>query len=80
MGILEQSIVNFLVTNLARFSLEVNFEVSGPSELLQYFEAKPQSAIIEVEQQLQSSLFFQPQRICDLQDARLSIKVGQLDL
>ncbi|TMS05303.1 Hydrocephalus-inducing protein-like protein [Larimichthys crocea] len=71
----EKSTVNFLVSNLARFSLEVNFELTGPSELLQHLEVRPQNATAEVEKQLQSSLFFCPQSICNLQDVRLSIKV-----
>ncbi|XP_070763174.1 hydrocephalus-inducing protein homolog [Enoplosus armatus] len=73
--IFEQSTFNFLVSNLARFSLEVNFELTGPSELLKLLEAKPQNATIEVGRQLQSSLFFCPRSICNLQDVRLSIKV-----
>ncbi|XP_027128846.1 hydrocephalus-inducing protein homolog isoform X3 [Larimichthys crocea] len=71
----EKSTVNFLVSNLARFSLEVNFDLTGPSELLQHLEVRPQNATAEVEKQLQSSLFFCPQSICNLQDVRLSIKV-----
>ncbi|KAK2841889.1 hypothetical protein Q5P01_012089 [Channa striata] len=71
----EQSTFNFVVSSLARFSLVVNFEITGPSELLHHLEAKPQHAVIEVGKQLQSSLFFHPQSICKLQDVRLSIKV-----
>ncbi|KAF3689156.1 Hydrocephalus-inducing protein Hy-3 [Channa argus] len=74
-GISEQSTFNFVVSCLARFNLVVNFEITGPSELLQHLEAKPQNAVIEVGKQLQSSLFFHPQSICKLQDVRLSIKV-----
>ncbi|XP_076588631.1 hydrocephalus-inducing protein homolog [Chaetodon auriga] len=71
----EQSIFNFLVSNLARVSLEVNFDLTGSSELLQHLEAEPQNATIEVGRKLQSSLFFCPQSPCNLQDIRLSIKV-----
>lgn len=71
----EQSIFNFLLTNLARFCLEVNFELTGPSELLQHLEAQPQNATAEVGRQLQLSLSFCPQSICNLEDVRLSIKV-----
>lgn len=78
MEISEKSTVNFLVSNLARFSLEVNFDLTGPSELLQHLEVRPQNATAEVEKQLQSSLFFCPQSICNLQDVRLSIKVRSL--
>ncbi|XP_040894088.1 hydrocephalus-inducing protein homolog [Toxotes jaculatrix] len=74
-GISEQSTFHFLVSNLARFSLEVNFDLTGPSEMLKHLEPKPQNAIIEVGEQLQSSLFFCPQSNCNLHNVRLSIKV-----
>ncbi|XP_030281249.1 hydrocephalus-inducing protein homolog isoform X1 [Sparus aurata] len=73
--ILGQSTFNFLVSNLARFSQEVNFDLSGPREVLQFLEAKPQNAAIEAGKQLQASLFFCPQSICNLQEVKLSIKV-----
>uniref|UniRef100_A0A3Q3MLA1 HYDIN axonemal central pair apparatus protein n=1 Tax=Mastacembelus armatus TaxID=205130 RepID=A0A3Q3MLA1_9TELE len=72
---LMQSAFNFLVSNVARFNLEVSFDVTGPSELLQHIKAKPQNATIEVEKQLKWSLFFCPRSICNLQEVRLSIKV-----
>ncbi|XP_035521672.1 hydrocephalus-inducing protein homolog [Morone saxatilis] len=71
----DQSTFNFLVSNLARCSLEVNFELTGPSKLLQHLEAKPQNATVDFEEQLQLSLLFCPQNICNLQDVRLNIKV-----
>ncbi|XP_029289106.1 hydrocephalus-inducing protein homolog [Cottoperca gobio] len=74
-GISEQSTFNFLVSNLARFSLEVNFDLKGPSELLQHLQAKPQNDTVEVGKQLQSSLSFCPRGLCNLRDVRLSIKV-----
>lgn len=75
MEISEQSTFNVLVTNLARFSLQVSFDLTGPSELLQHLEAQPQNATVEVRKQLQWSLVFCPRSICNLQDVRLSIKV-----
>lgn len=75
MEISEHAACNFLLTNLARFSLEVDFELSGPSELLEYLEAKPQNATTEVGKQLQLSLSFSPQSICNLQDVTLNMKV-----
>ncbi|CAG6023165.1 unnamed protein product [Menidia menidia] len=74
-GISEQSTFKLLVSNCARFSLEVNFELMGPGDLLQHLEAKPQTATIEVGKQLQSLLFFSPQNICNLQDVSLNVKV-----
>ncbi|XP_059190373.1 hydrocephalus-inducing protein homolog [Centropristis striata] len=74
-GISEQSTFNFLVSNLSRFSLEVTFDLTGPSELLQHLQAKPQNDTIEVGKQLQPALFFSPRSICNLQDVSLSIKV-----
>ncbi|XP_035498051.2 hydrocephalus-inducing protein homolog isoform X1 [Scophthalmus maximus] len=75
LGVSEQGTVNILVSNLARFSLEVNFDLTGPSELLQHLEAKPQHATVEVGEQLQSLLVFCPQVKCNLHDVRLSVKV-----
>ncbi|XP_031731518.1 hydrocephalus-inducing protein homolog isoform X1 [Anarrhichthys ocellatus] len=74
-GISEQSAFNFLVSNLARFRSEVNFDLTGPSELLQHLQTKPQNGTIEVGKQLRSLLFFCPRSICNLRDVRLSIKV-----
>ncbi|XP_045894223.1 hydrocephalus-inducing protein homolog [Micropterus dolomieu] len=71
----EQSTFNFLVSNLAKFSLEVNFDLTGPSELLQHLDIKPQNATIDVGKKLHSSLFFCARSICNLQDIRLSIKI-----
>uniref|UniRef100_A0A8D3BS88 HYDIN axonemal central pair apparatus protein n=1 Tax=Scophthalmus maximus TaxID=52904 RepID=A0A8D3BS88_SCOMX len=76
LGVSEQGTVNILVSNLARFSLEVNFDLTGPSELLQHLEAKPQHATVEVGEQLQSLLVFCPQVKCNLHDVRLSVKHG----
>ncbi|XP_041651130.1 hydrocephalus-inducing protein homolog [Cheilinus undulatus] len=73
--IFEQSTINLKVSHPAKFNLELKFDITGPSELLQYLEAKPQNAIIECGNQLQSSLFFCPRSICNLKDARLSVKV-----
>ncbi|XP_034061831.1 LOW QUALITY PROTEIN: hydrocephalus-inducing protein homolog [Gymnodraco acuticeps] len=74
-GISEQSTFNFLVSNLARLNLDVSFDLTGPSELLQHLQVKPQHDAIEVGKQLQSSLFFCPRSICNLRDVRLSIRV-----
>lgn len=74
-GILELSVCNFLMSNFARFILEVNFELTGPAEFLQDLETKPQTAVVEVGKQLQASLLFCPRSICILQDVRLDVKV-----
>ncbi|KAM7396206.1 hypothetical protein PAMP_019263 [Pampus punctatissimus] len=74
-GISERVTFNILVSSLARFTLEVNFDLAGSDEQLQHLEAKPQNATIEVGKQLQSSLFFCPRNICNLQDVKLSIRV-----
>ncbi|XP_028440234.1 hydrocephalus-inducing protein homolog [Perca flavescens] len=71
----EQSTLNFLVSNLSRFCQEVNFDLTGPSKLLQHLQAKPQNDTIEVGKQLRASLFFCPRSVCNLRDIRLSIKV-----
>ncbi|KAM9376113.1 hydrocephalus-inducing protein-like [Pholidichthys leucotaenia] len=74
-GISEQSVMKFLVANDAGLPLEVHFEITGPSELLQQLEAKPQSATIEIGIQMEWLLLFIPQNICNLQDVKLNIKV-----
>uniref|UniRef100_UPI003AADF4DB hydrocephalus-inducing protein homolog n=1 Tax=Centroberyx gerrardi TaxID=166262 RepID=UPI003AADF4DB len=74
-GLSEQSTFTFLVSNLGRFSLEVNFDLTGPHELLHHLEAKPQMATVEVGKQLRWSFFFCPRNTCNLRDVRLSIKV-----
>ncbi|XP_034444093.1 hydrocephalus-inducing protein homolog [Hippoglossus hippoglossus] len=71
----KQPTIHLLVTNLARFSLDVSFDLTGPSELLKYLEAKPQNASVESGKQMQLSLLFFPRGNCYLQDVSLSIKV-----
>lgn len=74
-GISEQSTFTFLVSNLSRFILEVNFELMGPKALQQHLVTKTQNAAIDAGKQLQSSLCFFPQCICNLKDVKLNIKV-----
>lgn len=74
----ENHISNFLLTNLARFSLDVSLDVTGPCELLQYLEATPKKATTDIGKQLQLSLSFCPRNVCNLQNVILSIKVRYL--
>ncbi|XP_025759455.1 hydrocephalus-inducing protein homolog isoform X1 [Oreochromis niloticus] len=74
-GISEQSTFTFLVSNLSRFILEVNFELTGPKALQHHLVTKTQNAAIGAGKQLQSSLCFFPQCICNLKDVKLNIKV-----
>lgn len=71
----ENHVCYFVLTNMARFSLEVSLEATGPCELLQYLEATPKRAATDVGTQLQLSLSFCPKRVCNLQNIVLSIKV-----
>ncbi|XP_056273332.1 hydrocephalus-inducing protein homolog [Pseudoliparis swirei] len=73
LGVSEQSAVHLLVSNLARFRLEVNFDLTGPSELLQHLEVKPQRDTVEAGKRLRASLCFCPRGVCNLRDIRLSI-------
>lgn len=73
--IAENHVCYFLLTNLARFNLEVSLEATGPCELLQYLEATPKRATTDVGTQLQLSLSFCPKNVCNLQNILLSIKV-----
>lgn len=75
MEIAENHVCYFLLTNLARFSLDVSLEATGPCELLQYLEATPKKATTDVGTQLQLSLSFCPKNVCNLQNILLSIKV-----
>ncbi|XP_074533739.1 hydrocephalus-inducing protein homolog [Halichoeres trimaculatus] len=71
----ELSSLNLLMSHPAKFSLGISFDLSGPSELLQHLEAKPQSASLEFGKPLQTSLIFSPRSVCDLEGVRLGIKV-----
>ncbi|KAM4554444.1 hydrocephalus-inducing protein homolog [Fundulus diaphanus] len=75
MGISEQCTYNFLISNLSRFTLETSFELMGLREQLQQLELKPQTGAVEVGKQLQASVSFSPQSICNLQDVKLIVKV-----
>ncbi|XP_075998117.1 hydrocephalus-inducing protein homolog [Genypterus blacodes] len=74
-GLSEQSTFTLLVSNLAKFTMEVNFDLVGPTESLQHLEAKPKVATVEVGKQLHSSIFFSPKNICNLEDVKLNVKV-----
>ncbi|XP_075998116.1 hydrocephalus-inducing protein homolog [Genypterus blacodes] len=74
-GLSEQSTFTLLVSNLAKFTMEVNFDLVGPAESLQHLEAKPKVATVEAGKQLHSSIFFSPQNICNLEDVKLNVKV-----
>ncbi|XP_057693166.1 hydrocephalus-inducing protein homolog isoform X2 [Corythoichthys intestinalis] len=76
-GISEQATFNILVTNTGRHSMEANFELEGPIELLQQLLTKPKNATIAVGEKLQSALFFSPRSSCTLKDVRLLIKVNK---
>ncbi|KAM9854716.1 hydrocephalus-inducing protein homolog [Aulostomus maculatus] len=76
-GISEQATLNILVSNMARYNMEVDFDLAGPSELLRDLKTKPQTLHIDVGKQQQSSLLFTPRNICNLQDIRLHVKVKQ---
>lgn len=71
----ENHVCYFLLTNMARFSLEVSLEATGPCELLQYLEATPKRATADIGTQLQLQLSFCPKKVCSLQNILLSIKV-----
>nr|XP_057932234.1 hydrocephalus-inducing protein homolog isoform X2 [Doryrhamphus excisus] len=75
-GISEQATFNILVSNTGKYNMDVNFELEGPSELLQTLVTNPKNAMIAVGEQLQSSVFFSPQNTCTLKDVRLTIKVN----
>ncbi|XP_054633597.1 hydrocephalus-inducing protein homolog [Dunckerocampus dactyliophorus] len=75
-GISEQATFNILVCNTGRYDMDVNFELEGPSELLQTLVTKPKNAMIAVGDQLQSSVLFSPRNTCTLKDIRLIIKVN----
>ncbi|XP_028313928.1 hydrocephalus-inducing protein homolog [Gouania willdenowi] len=74
-GITEQGAFRLFVTNLARFNQEVDIELSGPKELLQYLQAKPQNALVNVGEQLETSLFFCPGSVCILKDITMIVRV-----
>ncbi|XP_039456431.1 hydrocephalus-inducing protein homolog [Oreochromis aureus] len=74
-GISEQSTFTFLVSNLSKFILEVNFELTGPKALQHHLVTKTQNAAIDAGKQLQSSLCFFPGCISNLKDIKLNIKV-----
>uniref|UniRef100_A0A3Q2PEK1 HYDIN axonemal central pair apparatus protein n=1 Tax=Fundulus heteroclitus TaxID=8078 RepID=A0A3Q2PEK1_FUNHE len=58
------------------FTLETSFELTGVREQLQHLELKPQTGAVEVGKQLQASVSFSPQTICNLQDVKLIVKLG----
>lgn len=59
--------------------MDVNFELTGNSNLLQHLKADPQNVAIDVGNHLQTSLVFSPKGICDLQDVKMRIKVREAD-
>ncbi|KAG7521590.1 hydrocephalus-inducing protein-like [Solea senegalensis] len=74
-AVLEQSTLDFLVTNVARLGVEVNFNLTGPSKMLRYLELKPKSASILVGSQQEASLVLSPRANCILHDVLMSINI-----
>lgn len=75
----EKSYFYFLLTNQSKFSMDVNFELTGNINLLQHLKADYPNAVIEVGNHLQTSLVFSPKGFCDIQDVSLRIKVRETD-
>lgn len=75
----EQSFFYFLLTNQSKFRMDVNYELTGNVNLLQYLKADHQNVVIDVENHLQTSLLFSPKGFCNLQDVNLKIKVREDD-
>lgn len=59
--------------------MDVNFELTGNVNLLQHLKADHQNAVIDVGNNLQTSLLFSPKGFCNLQDCNLRIKVRGAD-
>lgn len=56
--------------------MDVTFEMTGSTNLLQHLRAEPPNAAVDVGAHLQTSLLFSPKGFCNLQDVKLRIKVG----
>lgn len=77
MEISEKSFFYFLLTNQSKFTMDVTFELTGSTNLLQHLRVEPPNAAVDVGAHLQTSLLFSPKGFCNLQGVKLRIKVRE---
>ncbi|KAF5907639.1 hydrocephalus-inducing protein, partial [Clarias magur] len=65
----------FVVSNLGRFNVDVQYEVTGPEELQCHLQVEPKTAMVPEGQQNHCILSFFPLKKCDLKDMGFLIKV-----
>ncbi|XP_053355859.1 hydrocephalus-inducing protein-like [Clarias gariepinus] len=65
----------FVASNLGRFNVDVQYEITGPEELQCHLQVEPKTAMVPVGQQNYCILSFLPLKKCDLKDMGFLIKV-----
>ncbi|XP_073785286.1 hydrocephalus-inducing protein homolog isoform X1 [Danio rerio] len=70
-----KSTCTFVVSNPGKFSLDVEYDLSGPAALQLHLQVEPKSDTVAVGGQSSLTLTFCPQRKCVLKDLTLSIKI-----
>ncbi|XP_072551301.1 hydrocephalus-inducing protein homolog [Salminus brasiliensis] len=65
----------FVVSNPGKFSLDVQYELTGPAELQRHLQVEPKTAMVPVGGQDRCILSFFPLQKCVLKDMRFSVKV-----
>ncbi|XP_049339422.1 hydrocephalus-inducing protein homolog isoform X2 [Astyanax mexicanus] len=71
----ETSTCSFVVYNPGKFSLDVRYELTGPTDLQRHLQVDPKTAIVPVGRQDRCILSFFPLQNCILKDMRFSIRV-----
>lgn len=64
----------FVASNLGRFNVDVQYEITGPEELQCHLQVEPKTAMVPVGQQNYCILSFLPLKKCDLKDMGFLIK------
>lgn len=71
----DKSTCTFVVSNPGKFSLDVEYDLSGPATLQPHLQVEPTLDAVAVGGQSYCTVTFCPQRKCVLKDLTFSIKV-----
>ncbi|MFT7810485.1 hydrocephalus-inducing protein homolog isoform X1 [Arapaima gigas] len=71
----DKSLCHFLVSNLCKFSLDVQYELRGPPELQPHLQVEPEKDSVPVGRQSHCTVTFFPLKKCVIKDVSLSISV-----
>lgn len=76
MELSDTTLCTFLVSNLGKFSLDVQYELWGSAEMQRHLKVETDKGSVEVGRQSRCTVTFFPLQKCVLKDVGLNIKVS----